>query len=253
MMSQNMDGKVALVTGGATGIGLGIAMSLARAGSRVAIAVRDGDDNALSQIGAGGGEAIQVIADVSQAADVERAVKEVVAHWGRLDAVVNNAGIEGEHAKLADQTEDTLDKVLRTNVHGVFLCMQAGIRQFLLQKDGGAIVNVASGFSFVGFPGSSPYAASKGAVMAITRSAALEYAKQGIRINAVCPMDIDTPMMAKSLSAMPGGRAEYEASRIMGRLGRPEEVGEAVVFLCSSRSSFVIGSALMVDGGYTAQ
>jgi NAD(P)-dependent dehydrogenase (short-subunit alcohol dehydrogenase family) len=250
---NDMAGKVILVTGGGSGIGLGTAICFAQEGARVAIAVRKPADEALSKIRAAGGEAIQVLADVSKQADVERMIQEVVKHWGRLDALVNNAGIEGHHAKLADQEVNVLAQVLEVNVQGVFLTMQAAIKQFLAQNDGGAIVNIASGFSFVGFPESSPYAASKGAVMALTRSAALEYARQGIRINAVCPMDINTPMTAKSLSELPGGAEAYAASRVTGRMGEPQEVGAAVVFLCSSKASFIIGSALMVDGGYIAQ
>ena len=181
----DMDGKVAIVTGGGTGIGLGVAVSVARAGAKVAVAVTKPGGAAHDRVSHTGGEAMQVIADVSSEADVARLVAEVVGRWGRLDAIVNNAGIEGEHGDLADTGLDTLERVLRVNVNGVFLCMREAIKRFLAQG-GGAVVNIASGFSFVGYPSSSPYAASKGAVMALTRSAALEYAKRGVRVNAVC-------------------------------------------------------------------
>ncbi|MDF5724086.1 MAG: SDR family oxidoreductase [Rhizonema sp. PD37] len=248
------EGKVVLITGGSSGIGRATAVVFAQEGAKVVVASRREDEGqqTVRLIEEAGSEGIFVKTDVSQAEQVKAMVEKTVATYGRIDCAFNNAGFDGKYAPLVEQTEESCDRILDINVKGVWLCMKYEI-EHMLSSGRGAIVNTASIFANVGFPTGSIYAASKHAVMGLTRSAALEYAKSNIRINAVGPGDIQTEMVERGLASMPGGKQAYEATRVMGRLGHAEEVAKAVLFLCSDQASFTIGQMLMVDGGYTVQ
>jgi NAD(P)-dependent dehydrogenase (short-subunit alcohol dehydrogenase family) len=245
--------KVALVTGGSSGIGRATALLFAREGAKVAVAdvEMEGGQETVRQIKAGGGEALFVKADVSKAAEVEALINQTVASYGRLDYAHNNAGIEGRLALTAEAREESWDRVLTINLKGVWLCMKYEIPQ-MLKQGGGAIVNTASGAGLVGIAGGGAYVASKHGVVGLTKTAALEYAKAGIRVNAVCPSVIQTPMVERIVSRL-GPRYTLVDAQPIGRMGRPEEIAAAVVWLCSDAASFVTGHAMAVDGGYVAQ
>lgn len=253
-MAKQFEGKVALVTGAASGMGRASALAFAREGAKVVAAdvvVADGEET-VRKIKDAGGEAIFVKADVSKAAEVEALVKKAVDTYGRLDFAHNNAGIEGVTAQTPDCPEDNWDRVININLKGVWLCMKHEIPQ-MLKQGGGAIVNTASVAGLVGFAGLPAYCASKGGVVQLTRTAALEYAKSGIRVNAVCPGVIHTPMIDRLVAVQPEAEAAFLALEPVGRMGKPEEVIEAVVWLCSDAASFVTGHAMAVDGGLVAQ
>ena len=247
--------KVALVTGGSNGIGRATALGFAGRGAKVVIVDRDktGGEATAGIVRQQGGEALFVQADVTDAKSVQAYVKKAVDTYGRIDCFHNNAGIEGKVANIADYDEAMFDQIMAVNVRGVFLGLKYVLKQMLAQKGGGAIVNTASVAGLVGAGGLSAYVASKHAVVGMTRVAAIEYAKDGIRVNAVCPGVIDTPMVDRLSLAMPNLRETLLAMKPMGRLGLPEEVAAAVVWLCSDAASFVTGHALAVDGGYVAQ
>ena len=246
-----MAGKVALVTGGSSGIGRASALAFARRGARVVVAAdRDvaGGEETVRLIADAGGEASFVQADVSQAAAVEALIAAAVATYGRLDYAHNNAGVgQGGAALTAELGEATWDRVLGINLKGVWLCMKYEILQ-MLRQGGGAIVNTASATGLVAQEGMPAYVASKHGVVGLTRAAALEYGKLGIRVNAVCPGYVRTPMSARRLAQ---SEAEISARHALGRIGTPEEVAEAVVWLCSDAAAFVTGLAMTVDGGLT--
>ena len=255
MEHQKLQGDVALVTGGGSGIGWAACKAFACAGARVVVS--DVDDEKGSRVARRlkecGYEAIFVRADVSSARDVEGLVDTAVATFGGLDMAFNNAGIEGARAKLADYSDDAWDRVIAVNLTGVRLCMKYEIRQ-MLKQNGGAIVNNASILGVVSFASASAYTAAKHGVLGLTKAAALEYAPNHIRVNAVCPGFIETPMLVRAgLLAEPAQRADIEHLHPLGRLGRPEEVAAAAVWLCGPESSFVTGHPLLVDGGYVAQ
>jgi len=247
---MRLEGKVALVTGGSSGIGRGTAQVFAREGAKVVVAdilVEEGEET-VRLIKKAGGEAIFVKCDVSKRAEVEAMVNKTVATYGALHCAFNNAGIEGRMALSPDFEEEEWDNILDVNLKGVWLCLKHEIPQ-MLKQGGGTIVNTASVGGLVGLQGMSPYCASKGGVVQLTRTVALEYAQSKIRVNAVCPGGIRTPM-AKRLAKQPQMGATQPAP--MRRWGNPEEVGEAVVWLCSDASSFVTGHCLTIDGGFVA-
>ena len=251
-------GKVALVTGAGAGIGRATALKFAEEGAKVVISdvnVEGGEETA-AMIRKNGGEAIFVKADISSAKDVDNLVAKTVETYGRLDCACNNAGIEGKIAPLVDQPEDNYDRIMGVNAKGTFLCLQAEIRQ-MLKDGGGAIVNLASIAGLIGFPGLSPYVASKHAVNGMTKNAALEYGKQGIRVNSICPGGVDTRMLDSLADQATGGaQSSHEMMdplHPIGRIGKPEEMAELIVWLSSPRASFVTGANIPIDGGYVAQ
>lgn len=253
-MAGSLEGKVALVTGAGSGIGRATALAFAREGARVVTAdiTLAGGQETVEMIRQQGGDAMFVPTNVTQAVEVEALVAAAVTAYGRLDCAHNNAGIEGTLATTADYNEDEWERVLSVNLKGVWLCMKYEIAQ-MLQQGGGAIVNTASLAGLVGARRMPAYVASKHGVVGLTRTAALEYAKVGIRVNAVCPGVIHTPMVERAfLQRRPGMQERLAASEPMGRLGTPQEVAEAVVWLASDAASFVTGHAMSVDGGLQA-
>jgi len=253
-MNIKLDGKVILVTGGASGMGRATSIAAARAGAKVAICDVDGKggEETLGMALATGGDAFFSACDVSAAAQVEALVNQTVRKYGRLDCAANIAGIEGKWGdNIADATEANFDRVIAVNLKGVWLCMKYEIAQ-MLKQGGGSIVNLASAAGLVGNPGSAAYGASKHGVVGLTKTGALEYARQKIRINAVCPGAIETPMLSRIFEVIPQRGARMADIEPVGRLGTPDEIAAAVLWLCSDDSSFVTGTALSVDGGLTA-
>jgi NAD(P)-dependent dehydrogenase (short-subunit alcohol dehydrogenase family) len=251
---KEFDGKVALVTGGGSGIGRATALAFAREGAKVVIADRNVQrgEEIISMIRDAGGTASFRRTDVSVAAEIEALVDYTMTTYGRLDLAFNNAGIEGDVKPLADQTESNFDAVMDINVKGVWLSTKYEIPR-MLEQGGGAIVNSSSVAGVVGFPGIGIYAASKHAVIGLTKTAALEYSAQGIRINAVSPGAIDTEMIDRLADGMNVKKNDLTTFHPIGRIGRVEEVAEAVLWLCSDRASFVTGHSLIIDGGFTAR
>ena len=249
-----LDGKVALITGAGSGIGRASALVFAREGATVVVADVDaaGGAETVRLVESAGGRALFVKTDVSRASEVEALVQASVAAYGRLDYAHNNAGIEGMVlTPTADWTEEAWNRIININLKGVWLGMKYQIPR-MLKQGGGAIVNTASIAGLVGSR-SAGYGASKHGIVGLTKTAALEYAKSGIRVNAVCPGVIRTPMVQRSLDRMPELEERFVAVEPIGRIGRPEEVAEATVWLCSAAASFVTGHAMTVDGGYVAQ
>ncbi|WPB77843.1 SDR family oxidoreductase [Archangium violaceum] len=248
---NQLEGKVALVTGASSGIGRATAIAMARAGARLVIASRGQEGNAetVELIRQQGGEAIAIRTDVTKASDIESLVRGTVEHYGRLDVAFNNAGTTVAPKAIHEYDEAEWDTVLDTNLRSVWLCMKYQVRQMLAQG-GGAIVNMSSMAGLIGTKGLGAYVASKHGVLGITKTAALEYAQQNIRVNAVCPAVIRGTVLVENLfrDHPEVGRA-LEATHPIGRVGQPQEVAEAVVWLCSDAASFVTGHALNVDGG----
>ena len=245
------NGKVAFVTGGASGIGRATAVVMARDGASVVVADRSRDlgDQVVRFIEGMGGRAIFVETDVTDGDAVNAAVDATVRTFGRLDFAVNNAGIPDPSNTFLEATPEQWERICGINLRGVLLCMQAEIRQ-MLSGSGGAIVNVSSRVGLVGKPRVGLYAATKHGVLGLTRSAAIEFATRGVRINAVCPGLIETPLAEKSF-----GDRLPDLAKVMnplGRIGRPEEVAEGIAWLCSDAASFVVGASLPIDGGATA-
>lgn len=242
-----------LVTGGGGGIGRGTALAFARAGARVAVAdiAQDAGLETVALVQAAGGEALFIRCDVTQADQVQAMVARTVAVYGRIDCAFNNAGIEEEHLRLADCSEATFDRIMGINVKGVWLCLKYQLAQMQLQG-GGAIVNTASVAGLVGAPKMAAYSASKHAVLGLTKSAAIEYARRGIRVNAVCPGVIRTAMYERAVVADPQIGIAAAQMHPIGRLGEVDEVAAVVLWLSSDAASFVTGHAHTVDGGLTA-
>lgn len=252
-MEQIFKDKVALVTGGSFGIGRATAVAFAKKGARVVIAdwIEDKEEVTLKQIKDSGGEALFVQCDVSKAADVKALVDKTIAVFGRLDYAFNNAGIEGATAPTHECTEENWDKTIGINLKGVWLCMKNEIPQ-MIKQGSGAIVNCASIAGLSGFVGLPAYTVSKHGIIGLTKTAALENAKAGIRINAVCPGVIHTAMVDRVTGKDKEVEKAYIAMEPVGRMGTAEEVAEAVIWLCSDAASFVTGHAMPVDGGFTA-
>jgi NAD(P)-dependent dehydrogenase (short-subunit alcohol dehydrogenase family) len=246
--------KVALVTGGGSGIGRATAIAFARTGAKVVVGdvLMEGADETCRQIRQLGGECIAVPCDVSKSTDVKTLVEKTITTYGRLDYAFNNAGVEGSVAPVTDWSEEMWDRVCDVNLKGVWLCMKYEIPEMLKQGHG-AIVNSSSISGLVGSPGLSGYTASKHGVVGVTKCVALEYAKVGIRINAVCPASIQTPLIDRVILAHPKMKAFLENAQPIGRTGTAEEVAAAVVWLCSDASSYITGIALAIDGGVSAQ
>jgi NAD(P)-dependent dehydrogenase (short-subunit alcohol dehydrogenase family) len=248
-------GKVAFVTGAANGIGRAAALAFARAGASVVVAdvAQQGNEDTARMIEQQGAKALAVRCDVTRAADVKAALARTVEAFGRLDFAFNNAGIEPRKpAPTAEYDEEEWTRIIDIDLRGVFVCMQHEI-PLILEQGGGAIVNTSSGAGIIGIKGSPAYTAAKHGVIGLTKAAALDHAAQNIRINAVCPGYIDTPMMGRFTGGTPEGRAKVIAEEPVGRMGRPEEVAAAVVGLCSDAAAFVVGHAMVIDGGQTVQ
>jgi NAD(P)-dependent dehydrogenase (short-subunit alcohol dehydrogenase family) len=252
-MSGDFAGKVALVTGGGGGIGRGTALAFAKAGAKVAIAdiAEAGGNKTMEMIGQAGGTAMFIKTDVTDAKAVEAVVKKTVETWGRLDCAFNNAGIEEEHMRLADCPEPVFDRIIGINVKGVWLCMKYELAH-MLKQGGGSIVNTASIAGLGGAAKMAAYSASKHAVIGLTKSAAIEYARKNIRVNAVCPAVIRTEMYERALATDPSIGPRVLDMHPIGRIGEVEEVAAAVLWLSSPAASFITGFPLAVDGGTTA-
>ena len=252
-MTAELQGKVALVTGGTSGIGRETAALFAKAGAKVVVAGRREPEGqkTIELIHAAGGDGLFVKTDVSKASDVERLVQKTAEKFGRLDVAFNNAGVEGAYAPIIRQSEEDFDRTININLKGVWLCLKYEIRQMLKQGNGGAIVNMASVLGLVGSAGTSAYSASKHGVIGLTQTAALENGKKGIRVNAVCPGFIETPMSDRTLR-VPAAHQFAVSCHPIGRLGKPAEVAEAVLWMCSDRASFMTGQVLGIDGGFLA-
>jgi len=248
-MEKIFENKVALVTGASFGIGKATAIAFAKRGAKVVIADWIDDGETLKEITALGGKAVFIKCDVSKDAEVRELISQTLKTFGGIDFAVNNAGIEGQTATTHACTEENWDKTIAINLKGVWLCMRYEIPA-MLTKTKGAIVNIASIAGLVGFPGLPAYVSSKHAIVGLTKTAALEYAKQGLRINAVCPGVIKTPMIDRTTGNDKTVEKTFENMEPIGRMGQPEEVAEAIVWLCSDASSFVTGHALAVDGGW---
>lgn len=252
-MTGELQGKIALVTGGTSGIGRDAAVLFAKAGAKVVVTGRretEGKET-VESIRAAGGEGLFVKGDVAKTSDVEAMVQKTAEKFGRLDVAFNNAGIEGAWIPIAEQAEEDWDAVININLKGVWLCLKYEIRQMLKQGGGGAIVNMASVAGLLGMAGAAIYSASKHGVIGLTKSAALETARSGIRVNAVCPAVIETAMAERAFSA-PELNNFVRSLHPLGRFGMPEEVAEAVLWMCSERASFMTGHSLVLDGGFTA-
>ena len=251
-MKLSFENKVALITGAGSGMGLATAKAFADAGASVALAdIREDTVRSVAEeLAAAGHKALAIRCDVADEAQVAAMVEQIVSTFGRLDAAFNNAGIQSPAVETADASGEEFERVNAINLRGVWNCMKYELRR-MREQGSGAIVNNSSIGGLVGIAGRGVYHASKHGVLGLTKSAALEYASRGIRVNAVCPGTIDTPMVADMLAKEPDAMKDILRDQPIGRLGRPEEIAAAVLWLCSEGASFVIGHALVVDGGYT--
>jgi NAD(P)-dependent dehydrogenase (short-subunit alcohol dehydrogenase family) len=251
-MELIFQGKVAIVTGGSFGIGRAAAIAFAQRGAKVVIAdIADGNET-LSVINNLDGEGVFIHCDVSSEQSIRAMIDQTISRYGRLDYAFNNAGIEGHSAPTHECSNENWDQTMAINLRGVWLCMKYQIPQ-MLRTGKGAIVNNASIAGLVGFPNIPAYVASKHGVIGLTKNAALEYAKSGIRVNVVCPGVIKTPMIDRFTGKNKDVEKQFERMEPIGRLGEPEEVADAVTWLCSDAASFVTGHSLAVDGGWVVQ
>lgn len=252
---SDMSDRVALITGASSGIGRATAEAFAAKGVRVVLAARREDELAalVTEIEARGGKATAIKTDVSVAKDVERMVAHTIEMFGRLDYAVNSAGIEGQFAFVSDLPEEEWDRILNINLKGTFLCLKFEARAMLKGGHGGAIVNVGSINSFLGFPSGSAYVASKHGLIGLTTSVSAELAPQGIRVNLICPGIIDTPMHRRLRGIIGDGLYDQVLQQRVHtrRAGRPEEIAQSIVFLCSDEASYITGTTLSPDGGFT--
>lgn len=251
-MEQIFKDKVIIITGSTFGIGKTTALAFAKRGAKVVLSDYKADEDTEKTIRDNGGEAIFVSCDVSNEGDVKNLVTKTIAHYGRLDFAFNNAGIEGTPAPATECTNENWDKTININLTGVWYCMKYQIPE-MLKTGGGSIVNNASIAGLVGFGSMPAYVASKHGVVGLTKNVALDYAKQGIRVNAVCPGVIHTPMIDRFTGGDQAAMDQLKAGKPMGRIGQPEEIAETVIFLCSDGASFITGQSIAVDGGWTVQ
>lgn len=251
-MENTFKNKVALVTGGSSGIGRATALAFARKGAKIVVADWVENMETMDMIENLGGEALFVKCDVSNSADVKALIEKIIATFGRLDFAYNNAGIEGTSAPTQDCSEENWDKTIGINLKGIWLCMKHEI-PVMLKKGKGVIVNCSSVAGLVGFQGLPAYVASKHGVIGLTKTAALECAKHGIRVNVVCPGVIQTPMIDRLTGKKKEAVEQFTGLEPIGRFGKPEEIANAVIWLCSDEASFVTGIEMPVDGGFVAQ
>ena len=253
-MTKQFSGKVALVTGGASGLGRVTAIALAREGAKVVVAdVAESEGEATAQmITSAGGQAIFVKADVTKSSEVEAMVEATVKAFGRLDFALNNAGIDGVRARTADYPEEVWHQVINLNLTGVFLCLKYEL-PLMVRQGSGVIVNMSSVAGVTGFPGHAAYTASKHGVIGLTKTAAIDYAKAGIRVNAICPAYTRTPMLSRMLEQKPELEAKLISRVPLRRLGTAEEIAQAAIYLFSDAAAFITGHSLVMDGGIVAE
>lgn len=252
--SYDFTGKTVLVTGGASGIGRATALAFGESKAWVAVADIDEDRGlqTVFMIQEAGGEGLFFKCDFADPSSIQHLFAQITKHMGQIDCAFNNAGIEGASANTIECTEENWQKIMDTNLRGVWLCMKHEI-PLMLQKGGGVIVNCSSIAGLVGFQNSPAYVASKHGIIGLTKTAALEFAKKNIRVNAVCPGVIETPMVLRYTHGDPEALKEFANAEPIGRLGKPEEIASAVLWLCSDQASFVTGHSMPVDGGWVAQ
>jgi NAD(P)-dependent dehydrogenase (short-subunit alcohol dehydrogenase family) len=254
-MAGILEGKVAIITGAGSGIGRATSKIFAREGAKLVLAdvVEDGGKQTLAMVADTGRDAIFVKTDVSKESEVDALIAKAIETYGHIDCAFNNAGIEGKQGLTHECERENWDRVIAINLTGVWLCMKAEIAQMLKQGKGGAIVNTSSGAGLAGVRGMPAYVAAKHGVAGLTRAAAIEYGRHNIRVNAVCPGPIRTPMMDRLLGKRPNAEERFARGGPLKRLGEPAEIGETVAWLCSDHASYVTGLPMPVDGGFMAQ